>query len=208
MIDRTVDMLVQVLTRKSDCSQEQREVYQYGVYAVVSTALVTLMVEVVSGLISDFLAGAVYILFFTVIRMFCGGYHARSFAACFLTSLVCVAGVNIVAVVTPAASFPVFTTAVMACSCAVILLLSPVVSAQHPVSARQLRRNRRLSRCIVFVETLVVLCGIQLFKTSLYLYVASLTTGVVAILLVFSKVQTLWEVKYNEQAVQKSLKRG
>ncbi|MBQ8802784.1 MAG: accessory gene regulator B family protein [Tyzzerella sp.] len=62
------------------------EVYVYGFELVISTVLCWIAIIINAFLLSDVMSGIVFIIVFSSLRIFAGGYHADSYIKCFLMS--------------------------------------------------------------------------------------------------------------------------
>lgn len=86
MLNRISSELASVLLKKVDKTQYDREVYVYGLELIISTLAGVLSILVVSIMLSDIMAGLVFLLSFVPLRLFAGGYHASTYWKCFLIS--------------------------------------------------------------------------------------------------------------------------
>lgn len=79
-------MLSNVFVRKNIIYQDVREVYQYGLELFFSTVVTCGSILLYSVLADSFWAGILYLLFSIPLRMAAGGYHAKTYTGCFITS--------------------------------------------------------------------------------------------------------------------------
>lgn len=134
---------------------EQRDIYVYGLEVILlngSLLLVFLIASLLSGTMINFLA---YMIFFLPIRIFSGGFHAKSSDSCFILSTM-MYGISIAIT----AFFPLLYqnwkwTGAGIISVIVILALSPMVNENNPLTKSQQKRNRIIV-CILLAVDLVV----------------------------------------------------
>ena len=70
-----------------DCQSEDRELEIYGCKLLISSTLTQFFI-LVTGIISGmFLESILFLLFFSALRIFVGGYHAKSYLKCVILSI-------------------------------------------------------------------------------------------------------------------------
>lgn len=134
---------------------QQRDIYVYGLEVILlngSLLIVFLITSLLCGEMINFLA---YFIFFLPLRLFSGGYHAETSESCFVLSTI-MYGVSIAIT----AFFPLLylnwkwiTAGVV--SIVVILVLSPMVNENNPLTKAQQKRNRIIV-CVLLAVDLVV----------------------------------------------------
>lgn len=138
---------------------KQRDVYVYGLEVILlngSLLIVFLITSLLCGAMINFWA---YLIFFLPIRIFSGGYHAKSSESCFVLSTI-MYGLSIAITI----FFPLLYqnwkwTVAGIISVIVILALSPMVNENNPLTQSQQKRNRIIV-CILLAADLVtfILC--------------------------------------------------
>ena len=66
--------------------EDDRELYEYAIYSMLITIAPLCLVVVIGILMGTLVEGVFLIIPFMCIRKYSGGYHAKSFRACFLSS--------------------------------------------------------------------------------------------------------------------------
>lgn len=138
---------------------QQRDVYVYGLEVILlngSLLIVFLITSLLCGAMTNFWA---YLIFFLPLRIFSGGYHAKSSESCFVLSTI-MYGLSIAITF----FFPLLYqnwkwTVAGIISIVVILALSPMVNENNPLTQSQRKRNRIIV-CILLAADLVtfILC--------------------------------------------------
>ncbi len=134
---------------------QQRDIYVYGLEVILlngSLLIVFLITSLLCGEMINFLA---YFIFFLPLRLFSGGYHADKSESCFVLSTI-MYGISIAVT----KFFPLLylnwkwiTAGVI--SIVVILVLSPMVNENNPLTKAQRKRNRIIV-CVLLAVDLVV----------------------------------------------------
>ena len=134
---------------------QQRDIYVYGLEVILlngSLLIVFLIASLLCGEMINFLA---YFLFFLPLRLFSGGYHAEKSESCFVLSTI-MYGLSIAITV----FFPLLYQnwkwiIAGVISVVVILVLSPMVNENNPLTKAQRKRNRIIV-CVLLAVDLVV----------------------------------------------------
>ena len=134
---------------------QQRDIYVYGLEVILlngSLLIVFLIASLLCGAMINFWA---YLIFFLPIRIFSGGYHAKSSESCFVLSTI-MYGLSIAITF----FFPLLYQnwkwiIAGVISILVILVLSPMVNENNPLTESQQKRNRIIV-CILLAADLVV----------------------------------------------------
>ncbi len=138
---------------------EQRDIYVYGLEVILLNAsllLVFLIASLLSGTMINFLT---YMIFFLPIRIFSGGFHAKSSDSCFILSTM-MYGISIAIT----ASFPLLYqnwkwTIAGIISVIIILALSPMINENNPLTKSQQKRNRIIVYILLSVDLVIyILC--------------------------------------------------
>ncbi len=180
------EYLTDILILNGIISVDKRDLYIYGLelFSIKTSFYVTILV--LSLIIGTLPISMLYILLFTMLRQYTGGYHSKSFALCFLTSIfiyLVMILIYLIAVRTVAA--PMNACAVI--SYVFVLLLAPVESANKPLSMNEQKKYRIISFLLTSVYCLAALITL---KTGYYhiSYVFSWSLTVDAILILLGKI--------------------
>lgn len=79
-----------ILSKYTYIEHEQRDIYIYGFELFYSTLFTLLSIFFLSSIcLNNILFAVIFILFFYPIRLFCGGYHCKTYRNCFfLTNII------------------------------------------------------------------------------------------------------------------------
>lgn len=134
---------------------QQRNIYVYALEVILlngSLLIVFLIASLLCGAMINFWA---YLIFFLPIRIFSGGYHAKSSESCFVLSTI-MYGLSIAITVFFTLLYQNWKWIIAGViSILVILVLSPMVNENNPLTESQQKRNRIIV-CILLAADLVV----------------------------------------------------
>jgi accessory gene regulator B len=140
------------ISKKITCSLEEagavppedKALYEYGIrmgILLVINVATALLIGLILGML---LQCAVFLIAFSPIRSYSGGYHARSPLACYLLSIPLIAALLFVIRLVPWAGSVLIP--VLLVSIFVIILLAPVADPNKPLSAGEIVVYRRKAR--------------------------------------------------------------
>lgn len=134
---------------------QQRDIYVYGLEVILLNGSLLLVFLITSLLCGEMINFWAYLIFFLPLRLFSGGYHAEKSESCFVLSTI-MYGISIAVT----KFFPMLylnwkwiTAGVI--SVIVILILSPMVNENNPLTKAQQKRNRIII-CVLLAVDLVV----------------------------------------------------
>ena len=135
----------------------KKAIYEYGIQLSLST-LASMCSIVLLGLLFKNPASAfIFLGVFFFLRLFSGGYHTSTYARCFLlTNSVYLAVVGASCWIVHFQLYHLLPV-IVAASCAVVIVLSPIRNKRHPLSEKTYRKNRKIAVVLVSVESLLFL---------------------------------------------------
>ena len=187
-MEKTVQRVVSFFVEHGGAQEKDRDLYQYG-----ATIFLSLMVNLVITVVIGFAVGMpllllTYFIPFLLIRGFAGGYHAKTFWGCVVTSTGIIAGaVFLLRFVSEELYLPLAGILIIA-SGAIIFKLVPVVSSNRRIEAENYGMMRK--RAFVALGAVTMACVIlHLVGAVEYVFGASLGVGVASMLLIFYRKQ-------------------
>lgn len=193
-MEKFSEYLVCNLFSKQITSDDQKEVYVYGMTLFLTTLLGIISILLLSVFLFDFSDGVLFLVVFALLRIHAGGYHCNTYAACFFVS-------NIIFLVTVSAAKGIsLLQEPIALTVAVVLLVAswgyivcnaPVVAKGHQISKRKTAKNRRrsivLSTLISCVAILLILVFGNDYGIRYSCCIVATTVASVAVLMQISK---------------------
>lgn len=75
------------LLKRIEKTKYSQEVYVYGIEIILSTLLEAATILISASLVSAVEEGVIFILLFSSLRIFTGGYHAETYGKCFVVTV-------------------------------------------------------------------------------------------------------------------------
>lgn len=124
MLGAISDRIVQQLLKRNNIVLEEYEIYLFGVQQMISNILNVLSALLIGLITGEILPCVIFLICFTAIRQYAGGYHASTRIRCYLLSMSAIAAVLLI-IHNFVISYWLLVGLMLAASL-VILLLSPV----------------------------------------------------------------------------------
>lgn len=80
MITKLCHIIADFFIKEKIISEEQRDVYEYGLELCVSTLLGVIITVVIGLLFNRFFETLTFYIVFCFTRLFCGGFHAKCYS--------------------------------------------------------------------------------------------------------------------------------
>lgn len=120
----------------------QRHIYIYGSKLFFSTSLGIISILLISYLIGSIASGILFVLIFVSIRLFVGGFHAKTYGRCFWLSnsvfLITLGGATLLE-----NCHSLTIALILICSVGVIWTLAPIRNSHHPLSEKTYQKNKK-----------------------------------------------------------------
>lgn len=189
MLNACATALTDRLLCRFPMAQGHRAVYVYGFEITLSSLAVMFSVFTLSCLCGAVYTSITFSLIFVSIRLFSGGYHAKTYGRCFILSnavyLACFSTAYLIQILRITFFCPVLTLFSMAIVC----VLAPVKHKNHPMSNTSYQKNRNIALAFTTCEGLSILVA---FFFSFMLHIVcmgSTTMTAIAVLMVIPKIQ-------------------
>lgn len=164
----------------------KKAIYEYGIQLSLSTLASMCSIMVLGILLKNPASAFIFLSVFFFLRLFSGGYHATTYARCFLltnSGYLAVVGASYWIV-----HFQLYhlLPVIVVASCVVVIVLSPVRNKHHPLSENTYRKNRKIAVVLAAVECLLflILCIWQIFRP--YVAVSAMSLAAVAVMMLFT----------------------
>lgn len=146
MLNRCAVYCTEWLGRHCPISEEEKPIYIYGFELSISTLSSLASILLFSLIIGHISYALFFLLFFFTMRLFCGGYHASTYARCFIITnsifLSTVALTEIVIKLNLITLMPIL----FGVSAVIVFIFSPIKNENHPCSEKTFLKNRKISR--------------------------------------------------------------
>ena len=135
------------------------------------------------------LSACLFLGIFFFLRLFAGGYHAPTYARCFILTNSVYLMVYLVSRVFIAFQSTIPAIVLTLLSGLIIFAFSPIRNKKHPISEMVYRKNRDIARILVTLEALVLTSLILLRCDFTYTSVPIVSLAAVAVMMIISKFQ-------------------
>lgn len=154
-------MLATIATRLTDqlyfrcpLDPSRKAIYEYGIQLSLSTLASMCSIVMLGLLLKNPASAFIFLGVFFFLRLFSGGYHAPTYARCFLlTNSVYLAVVGTSNLIVRFQLYHLLPVIVVV-SCVVVMALSPIRNKRHPLSEKTYRKNRKIAVVLVSIESL------------------------------------------------------
>lgn len=161
MINKLSQIVVKILIHSNVILENERELYEYGVFILLSNILfisVTVVLGSVFGLLSQSL---VFFITFIVIRQYAGGYHASTELQCEIFTTLCIlASIIIMNLISGNLSFAIILV-LSAFSSVFIFVFAPIDTDEKTLDEVELKifcKRTKLILIIIVAIIIVSLC--------------------------------------------------
>ncbi len=192
MLTNLCQIIVDFFIKEDIVSEEQRDVYQYGVELSISTLIGLFIVLAIGAFSGRFTESVIFYIVFCLTRAFCGGFHAHSHLLCKLTFtcvIILVLVMNLV--LDPIESY--FWFALYLYSLIIVCTFAPVENPNKKLTSYDKKRCK-ITSIILMVVWLVAMILFYSFGSELY-HIVALTLFFVANLMLFGKYSERRETK-------------
>ena len=147
-------------SKKNILHQEKKEIYEYAIEVILLNGSLLLTFLGLSLLAKQFLFFVYFICFFVPLRMYSGGFHAKSSEACYGISVL---GFSMAMMIVKYKSFLLETSlcrVLAVVMIAILFLFSPIENENHPLDKHHKQRNKRITRVLTVIDLilLIVFC--------------------------------------------------
>lgn len=126
-------------------TKEVKDYYQYGIEITVSSLLGFTLVLLVGCLFGSFLESLVFLLCFTPLRQFTGGYHAKTYFSCNLTFSLSFATMLLFYHLTKEYMTTYAGLIIMFSCCVIFFSECPIENENKPLSEKKKKVHKALS---------------------------------------------------------------
>ena len=189
MLQSFAKYLTDTLSRHCPLSPQKRPIFQYGFEITTSTLSSAFSILLISIFLRDVLSACLFLGIFFFLRLFAGGYHAPTYARCFILTNSVYLMVYLVSRVFIAFQSTIPAIVLTLLSGLIIFAFSPIRNKKHPISEMVYRKNRDIARILVTLEALVLTSLILLRCDFTYTSVPIVSLAAVAVMMIISKFQ-------------------
>lgn len=188
MIKKQIERLTDSLIQNGTSKAENKDIIVYGLSIAIEIGFNIITTLVLAFLFGLVLEGIVFLISYTFLRTYAGGYHCESAVNCYFMSSGIIALVLAVVAFTPAEYIIWISIGMVLLSVLTILRFAPVDSTHKPLdeTERKYYRKKTIIHLIIECFTIVALFLVGLYSVA---YVICLCIMVTAVLILFQIIQ-------------------
>lgn len=162
MYENAIRKCVAFFIQKGIIEEGQQELYFYGLDLVFYSAISIIVILVIAIIIGRFFETLAFLVVFSVLRSFTGGYHAKTRLGCIMTFLASYALVNLLYMLMSKSFQFVLMCVLSAGSIALISVFAPFENENKPFTQKERNIYARRSRIAVWVTGIASVFGLAL----------------------------------------------
>jgi accessory gene regulator B len=156
-MNRILDLIMEKLLSGGWTTEEDAAIVRYGLEPNIMKTLISAAMLVTAFILRSAPAVIVFMLVYPIMRSCCGGFHARTRTACFVSSMLVLAAVIAASKLIKDRPAPAVSAGVFAAGALLIILLAPVEAPNKPFDDIEKTVFRR--RSLIVTGAAVIVCG-------------------------------------------------
>lgn len=168
MINNLSARLADNLLAKGSIVEEERELYIYGFFMLLSQLMYLILVSIFGFLFKCFFESILFYITFQLIRRYAGGYHAATEARCEILSSFSLICSIVVIRLSELFDFRLILLCITIFSAVCILILCPLDTPEKPLSAKEYKYFRKISWILLLVIAAAVIISYYFNITMLF----------------------------------------
>lgn len=179
------------LVRSSVIEAEDAEIYIYGINQILVSVFNVLSALIIGLILGTFFEVMVFMAAYIPLRIFAGGYHAKTPLRCYIFSVIMLIIVSLGMKYLPLAEWVYY--AILLATAIVVLVLSPVEDRNKPLDEIEHKVYKRRAMFIAAAELLVGLAFMLVGLDNLFVAVVY-SFAALSFMLVAGKIKNRWLV--------------
>lgn len=170
-------------------SKKDIAVYCYGLEALYSSLLELLTILFLSLFVGNFWQTMLFFAAFIPLRVYAGGYHAKTRLRCYLMSLAVYGFFSVMLLIIPVAWLLPFAWVGSVLSLFIVWLLAPVAHQNHKISLKSRKMYRKTALMICTIEIFIIVLGQSLLQNNTLIFAMMLALLAESFFMVVAKFQ-------------------
>lgn len=194
MINNLSVRLTDRLLAKGSITEDERELYIYGFFMLLSQLVYFLLACIVGLLFQCFFESVIFYIAFQFIRRYAGGYHAKTETRCeILSSLSIIGSIGIIELL-DMYDFQIVLLSITLFSAGCIFVLCPLDTPEKPLSNKELKYFRKISWLILFIIAALIVVS-YIFGWSYTFSPCCMSLILESILIIAGKIKQISNIK-------------
>lgn len=193
MTNKISSKIVEILIKHSLVENEDKELYSYGFFILLSQILYFIIVTTIGVLFNIILESVIFYVAFQFIRRYAGGYHAATETRCeILSTLSIIASIGIIKL-SKIYDFKTTLLIITLISMVIIFIFCPLDTPEKPLTEKEFKYFRKISWIILLVISIAIIVS-YFFKFNLLFAPCCISLILESILLIAGKIKKIMEI--------------
>lgn len=172
MINKISVLLSEEIRLRLNSSDNEKEVYAYSIEVLLSLLLNFTFLSIAAYILKKPIELFIFIIFFSGLRVYAGGYHAKSHLECFLVSVAIFIISSLSSTYLKLYGELILLIGILF-SVVMVFLFAPSDSENKPLSKKEQKKYKIASRITVGCLSLGVMCLYFLRENTYYVYITA-----------------------------------
>lgn len=190
MINKISSKIVEILIKHSLVENEDKELYLYGFFILLSQILYFIIVITIGILFNVIFESIIFYITFQFIRRYAGGYHAKTETRCEIFSTLSILACIVVIKLSKTYDFQTVLLLITILSAVCIFIFCPLDTPEKPLSEKEFKYFRKISWIILLVISIAIIVS-YFFKFNLLFAPCCISLIFESILLVAGKIKKI-----------------
>lgn len=157
MTNKISSKIVEILIKHSLVENEDKELYSYGFFILLSQILYFIIVTTIGILFNIILESVIFYIAFQFIRRYAGGYHAATETRCeILSTLSIIASIGIIKL-SKIYDFKTTLLIITLISMVIIFIFCPLDTSEKPLTEKEFKYFRKISWIILSLIIIAII---------------------------------------------------
>lgn len=191
MLNRISSKLAEELLKRAGHVDYSCDVYVYGIEILISTLSEIAVILISASLFASFQEGAMFIILFFTLRVFSGGYHAKTYRRCFLVTFGTFLSIEAITDIMENMNCGRIIYSIFVLACIYIIVHAPVINRNQPLEQMKIIRNGKIASVITVLQ--MVMANKLFYYNQRMFYIASLTACFTAVFMLIADIENAEE---------------
>lgn len=155
MFKNIADDIAFVLVRDKIVENEKRDFYRYGAESLLLNLSIVSIALIITFITNTWLHFLIFMFVFVPLRIFAGGYHAKTSRICLIIStLLYTATVGVIKFI-PDFYKNKFAIAVLIAAAVFIFIKAPIINKNNVLDRKSFKRSKIISRVLISFDSII-----------------------------------------------------
>ena len=183
MFSTKIEHLADIIVENDNSNSTDKEILVYGLTSAIEQGTSILTTAVLGVLFGLLLESLIFLVSFSMIRMYAGGYHCKKPTHCYIMSSVIMVAILTILKFTPIEYITSISIILLLLSTATIIRYAPVETSNKPLDEKEQKHYRRktIQNMVIEYCIILILFIVQQYR---WAYVIILGITITAILVI------------------------